>query len=170
MQCRLIAARSTPPRARVDGPQRLDQLPRFAAIVRSEQAARDRAGPQRAIAVESGFQCPDVRERPRSFVAPHVDVDETVGLRRVLGDADLDPGVACVVGTVQLDAEMPVVEYGVPGTITGVGGSQGHVVADEMLSDDPGTGARTIQDEQSLARGHMDEWTHDQPPDSACMT
>ncbi len=75
-----------------------------------------------------------------------------------------------VVRSVQLDPEVSVVEHDVPGPVTGVGGGERDVVANEVLPDDRRVGSVPLDDEQPLACGHMNETFHSQPPDSACMT
>ena len=61
----------------------LDEPPAVAAVARVEQAARNRAAPELAVALR-GFERPDLHDVPRDRrVAHRVDVDDVVGLRRV---------------------------------------------------------------------------------------
>src|SRR6185436_8076008 len=81
---------------------------------------------------------------------------------------DLGPGLAAVVRAVQLDAEVAVIERGVPAAAR-IGERERHVVADERGARDAVPLAPGLGHEQAPAGGDH-ELAHPHPPDSACIT
>jgi hypothetical protein len=134
-------------------------------------------------------------ERPQQLRGPGdrdlpqgLDVDLALGLRRVLGRRDLDP-VAAGVTSMQLRAEVAVVECGVRGAVARVGQDGRHRNAEMIGLHDVVPRRAPRQREQSLAgshehaighghslrwlatlRRHPDRELIGQPPDSAWTT
>ena len=163
----VVLATAAPLRAVGHEPQRLDDLPRCAAILGAEQAAGDRAAPERAVLVERRCERPDQRGRPLALLAPEVLLDLALGLLRILRDRDLGPRRAAIVGAVELDAEVAVVERRVPPPVAAVGKRNGDVVTQKFdLRDLPLL--RLARGRKQAFAGRNDKRiAHHQPPDRA---
>ena len=127
-------------------PERADQLPRITAIVRAEESARERAGPETSGLVSATrFETPDLFQRRRI-----AGLDRDVLERR---HPAFLPGTTSIGGSVELHAEVAKVERGVDGAVTRI--VEHHR---DGLSEETGlidcvwliSGER----EQSLSRGH----------------
>jgi hypothetical protein len=87
-------------------PERLDDLPRVAAVLRAEEGAGNRSAPQIARAGRR-FEGPHAFVVPRHRRAPRrVDVFDALGLRRVFGHWAVFPARAAVAGAFHLHAEV----------------------------------------------------------------
>jgi hypothetical protein len=153
----LVGAAAVPAHPALVVPQRVDELPRLAAIVAVEKPAGARAAPQPALGGGVDLQRPDALQRPVALAAPHVDVDEAFGLGRVLRHADLAPRATLIVGAVELDAEVAVVQHRVPRAVARIGRRQRHVVADEVGTRDVRAIAGAVDHEQALAGRDMNQ-------------
>src|SRR5262249_27476766 len=90
-------------------PERADHVPALPAIVRSEQAARQRSAPDDAGLVRAArFERPHAGSAPIDRAAPHVVLFVTLWFGRIGGDGDLLPTVPR--RAVELDAEVAMVE------------------------------------------------------------
>ncbi len=136
-------------------PQRAHQRPALAAVAGPEQASGNAARPE---IVACAFERPDLHQLPGHLVIV------AFRLGGVSGSRDLVPGVAAIIGTVELDAEMAEVQRCIDGLALRQHGAHG--IAEEVrFADRP---AAFVDDEQALPGSDVKR--HGQPPVNACST
>ena len=150
MDAGIVGAAADPELAVRMLPEALDELPAVAAVARVEQAARDRAAPELAVALRR-FERPDLHDVPRDRrVAHRIDVDDVVGLRRVRRDGPLFPGGAAVARALHLDAEVAHVLRGVQRAVA-LAEHHRHRVAEQLGALDAPLAAAAADDEHSFS-------------------
>jgi hypothetical protein len=148
-------------------PEAAHQLPRAAAIVRSEEATADRAAPERVI---HGLERPDLLDTPGPWLAIGERVHDIVRLLREGRCGQLLPALATIRGGVQLHAEVPQEEPGIESPILGRARDQGDRVSQEGGLGNAPPALAAAQLEDAFACSSEDAIGHGHPPERACMT
>ena len=145
-------------------PQRPVERPRLAAVIGTEQPARQGAAPDHAGLVRAaGRERPDQLQRPLGRRAFHRRLRRVAfGLVGILRRRHLVPRGAAVRRSLQLDAEVAVVQRGEQVAVPRVVHRQRDVVTEKTGAGDvPPVGA-ALEREQALARGDMAARAHEQ--------
>jgi hypothetical protein len=146
----VVIAAAEPARAFRHVPQRVHELPAFAAIVGAEQAGRDGADPQAVrVMASAAFERPDLEKRRRT--------------RRVGGKGrsrDLAPGAAVVVGAMQFWPEVPELECGEDDAVI-LAQRIRHRISDEPDKICRPAGALARKREQTFPRRHQQLIAHE---------
>jgi hypothetical protein len=147
----LAAGNAEPALALWHRPERVVELPAFATVVGSKQAARHGAGPNAAFDA-ARRQVPDAPHGPRMRIVLGI-----VGLRRKRGHLDLLP-IAISDAAPEVRAEMAEVERGEHGIALGQHGGDG--VTQILRADDIPAGALARQFKQPLAGADVNPIRH----------